>query len=60
LGDVGTNIDTREAKAEELVDEGTSTDEEGADDPGTKCAGSHIDVIVVVDDSADLGIGRVL
>ena len=60
LGDVGANADTRVANAEELVDKTTRSDEGRADNPGTECTGRHVRVIVVVDDSADLGIGRVL
>ena len=60
LGDVSTNADTRVANAEELIDESTSTDEDGADNPGTERASGHIGIIVVVDDSADFGVWRVL
>lgn len=54
------NGDGREANAEELVDKATSTDEDGADNPGTECAGGYIGIIAVVDGSADLSVGRVL
>ena len=60
LGNVSGNADARGANAEELVDKAASTDEYGADKPGTERAGGHIGVIVVVDDSADLSVGRVL
>ena len=60
MGDVSTNTDTGVANAEELVDESTSTDEDGADNPGTERTGGHIGIIVVVDNSTDLGVGRVL
>ena len=60
LGDVSTNTDTRVANTEELVDESTSTDEDGADNPGTERARGHTGVIVVIDDSTDFGVGRVL
>ena len=60
LGDVSTNADVGVANAEELVDEATETNENGTDKPGTECTGGHIWVIVVIDDSADLGIGGVL
>lgn len=60
LGHVGTNADTRVANAEELIGKTTSSDEESTDDPGTKCAGRHTWVIMVIDDSTDLGVRRVL
>ena len=60
LGDVGTNADTRLADTEELVDEGTGSDEDGTNDPGTECTSVNIRVIVVVNDSTDFGVGRVL
>jgi hypothetical protein len=55
-----TNAYTRVSNAEELIDETTSSDENGTDDPGTECAGRNIWVIVVFGHSTDLGIGRVL
>jgi len=60
LGNVCTNADTRVANAEELVDETTGADEDCTNDPGTERAGRYTGVIVVVDDSTDLGVGRVL
>lgn len=60
LGDVGTNADTRLANAEELVDEGTESNEEGANNPDAECTSGRLRVIVIVDDSTNLGIGRVL
>lgn len=60
LGNIGTNADARLANTEELVDEGTSSDEDGTNDPGTECTSVNIRVIVIVNDSADFGVGRVL
>jgi hypothetical protein len=45
---------------EELIDKFTSDSEKGTDNPGTECAGGHILVILDVDHSTDLGVGRVL
>jgi hypothetical protein len=60
LGNVRTDADTRVPNTEELIDETTSGNENGTNDPGTECAGGQIWVIVVVDHSTDLGVGRVL
>ena len=59
LGDT-TNAYTRVSNAEELIDETTSSDENGTNDPGTECAGRHIWVIVIFGRGTDFGIGRVL
>jgi hypothetical protein len=60
LGNIRTKADTRVPDDEELIGETTNGNENGTDDPGTECAGGHIWVIVVVDHSTDLGVGRVL
>jgi hypothetical protein len=60
LGNIRTNADTRVPNSEELIDETTTSDENCANDPGTKCAGRHIWVIMVVDHSTDLSVGRTL
>jgi hypothetical protein len=60
LGNIGTNDNSIVLNAEELIDETSSSDENGTYEPGTECASGHIWVIVVVDYSTDLGVGRVL
>jgi hypothetical protein len=60
LGNIKTDADTRVSNDEELVDETTRSNEKGTNDPGTKCAGGQIWVIVAVDHSTDLGVGGVL
>jgi hypothetical protein len=60
LGNVRINDNTRVSNVEELIDGSSSSNEKGTDDPGAECAGGHIWVIVVVDHSADLSVGRVL
>jgi hypothetical protein len=60
LGNTGIDGDTRVSDVEELIDETTSSDENGTNDPGTERAGGHIWVIVVVGHSTDLGVGRIL
>ena len=60
LGDIRTNADARVPNAEELIDETPSSGEKDTNDPGTECAGGQIWVIVVVDHSTDLGVGRIL
>jgi hypothetical protein len=60
LGNVRTDADITVWTVEELIDEFTNDNEKGTDNPGTECAGGHIWVIVGVDNSTDLGVGRVL
>jgi hypothetical protein len=60
LSSIGSNTDSRVSNGEELIDETTSSHEKGTNDPRTECTGGHTRVIVVVDHSTDLGVGRVL
>ena len=60
LGNARTNSNTGVSNAEELIDETTSGDENCTNNPRTECAGRQIWVIMVIDHSTDLGIGRVL
>jgi hypothetical protein len=60
LGEAGTNESTGVPNAEELINESGSSNEKGANDPGTECTSGRIWVIMVIDYSTDLGIGRIL
>jgi hypothetical protein len=60
LGNVRTNADIRVSNGEELIDETTTSDEKGTNDPRSECAGSKVWIIAVVDHSADLSVGRIL
>jgi hypothetical protein len=60
LGNARIDVDTRASNDEELVDESTRSDKKGTNDPGSECASGQMWVIVVVDYSTDLGVGRVL
>jgi hypothetical protein len=60
LANVRANVDARVSNAEKLIDETTSNNKKGTDDPGSERAGGQIWVIVVVDHSTDLSVGRIL
>jgi hypothetical protein len=60
LGNFIAKCITNGFDAEDLIEETTTSDEKGTSGPGTECTGGHIRVVVVVDRSTDLGVGRVL
>jgi len=60
LSNVGANADTGVSNAEELVDETSSGNEDDANKPSTESARRNAGIVVVVDDSTNFGVGRVL
>ena len=60
LSKVGTHTDSRISNVEELIDEATNSNEDDANEPSTESACWNGGIVVVIDDSANFDVRRVL